>query len=122
MPTAGTVSCWGNSSAGSRRACDSTTSRFDAFIGDKAFVDFSGKKIPTTGPTTGLVREAKRHARDDGTIIGCRDPWPVDGAGRTAIDRTAINGRTIRGPAIWTDGSSATIRPRTAAAPLGPCA
>jgi transposase len=27
--------------------------------GDKAFIDFSGKKIPIADPTTGVVREAE---------------------------------------------------------------
>jgi transposase len=55
MPTAGTVAAQFREFE--RRL--SPSMRQHHMAGDKAFVDFSGKKIPITDPTTGLVREAE---------------------------------------------------------------
>jgi hypothetical protein len=56
--------------------------------GDKAFVDFSGKKIPITDPTTGVVREAEIFVAVPGRVQSHLCRGDLD-AGSDGMDRRA---------------------------------
>ena len=124
----------------------SPTMRQHHVAGDKAFVDFSGKKIPITDPTTGVMREAEifvavlgasnltyaeatwtqafarmdRRARAHVPLLGCELPP----AGARQSQERREQGLILRSrgqPQLWCNGCTLRCRhpASTAASPEG---